>query len=98
MDFEEKMDAIRMNLELAFHDIESLRASVETIGVKIDALRVASASQYESIQVLATTSENLVKTASRQQDDLQALKKISGDLARAAEVHDRRIAGLEGRI
>jgi dsDNA-specific endonuclease/ATPase MutS2 len=104
MDFEEKMDAIRMNLELAFHDIEAQRASIEAqrasieaqrasieaqrasieaqrasieaIGVKIDSLRAASASQYESIQVLM---------------------KSSGDLLATAQSHERRIQGLERR-
>jgi hypothetical protein len=69
-DFLEKMDAMRMNLELAIHDIE-------TMGGKIEELRLASASQYESIQ---------------------AMMKISSDLVRTAESHERRLNGIEGRI
>ena len=69
-DFLEKMDAMRMNLELSIHDIE-------TMGGKIEELRIASASQYESIQ---------------------ALMKISSDLVRTAEIHERRITAIEGRI
>ncbi len=55
MDFEEKMDALRMNLELAFPDIEAM-------GVKIEVLRVASANQYETSQVLLKATENLLQT------------------------------------
>jgi hypothetical protein len=91
MDFEEKIDALRMNLELAFHDIEAMGVKLEAVGVKIEGL-------YETSQVLLKATENLVTTANSHQDDLQALKKISGDLVRIAEVHDRRISGLEGRI
>jgi hypothetical protein len=69
-DFWEKMDAMRMNLELAIHD-------VETMGGKIEELRIASASQYESIQ---------------------ALMKISSDLVPTAEIHERRLTSVEGRI
>ncbi|MGA2712843.1 MAG: hypothetical protein ABSG41_07030 [Bryobacteraceae bacterium] len=91
MDFEEKIDALRMNLELAFHDIEAM-------GVKIEALRVASASQYESIQVLAGASEALLKNATSQQGELEVLKKMSAHLATLVDAHDRRIGAIEGRI
>jgi hypothetical protein len=91
MDFEEKIDASRMNPELTFHDIEAM-------GVKIEALRVASASQYETSQVLLKATENLVTTANRHQDELQALKKMSAHLATLIDVHDRRIGSSEGRI
>ena len=97
MSFEEKMDAMRMTLELAMHDIEA-------IGVKIEALRVASASQYESIQVLSTASEALLKNADRQEKnadrqevDLKALKKITADLVKIADSHNQRIGAIEGR-
>jgi hypothetical protein len=56
MDFEEKIDALRMNLELASHDIESLRASSEI-------LRAASAAQNENVQVLAKATAGLLATA-----------------------------------
>ena len=83
-DFQEKMEAMRMNLELSIHDIEAHRASIEAMGEKIEELRagaqelrIASQSQYESIQ---------------------ALMKISGDLVRTAEIHEHRLNGIEGRI
>jgi hypothetical protein len=83
-EFLEKMDAMRMNLELAIHDIEAQRARFDAMGEKIEELRagaqelrVASQSQYESIQ---------------------ALIKISGDLVRTAEIHEHRLNGIEGRI
>jgi hypothetical protein len=70
MDFEEKIDAMRTTLELAIHDIEGQRASIQE-------LRMLSANQYENIQ---------------------ALMKISSELVQTAQIHERRIAGLEGRI
>lgn len=83
MDFEEKIDALRMNLELAFHDIEAqrarneeLRASIQELREGIHELRAASADQKESIQLLA---------------------KISGDLVTTAQAHERRISALEAR-
>ena len=98
MSFEEKIDAMRMTLELAMHDLEAT-------GVKIEALRVASASQHENIQVLATASEALLKNADRQEknadrqeEDLRLLKKITGDLVKIADSHDRRIGAIEGRV
>jgi hypothetical protein len=68
MDFEEKMDAIRMNLELASHDIESLRESIRE-------LRDASASQYENIQVLMKTSGDLLATAQSHERRIQGLER-----------------------
>jgi hypothetical protein len=68
MDFEEKMDALRMNLEFAFHDIEA-------VGAKIEALRAASASQYESIQALMKISENLVTTAQNHEHRITGLER-----------------------
>lgn len=76
MDFEEKIDALRMNLELASHDIESLCVSIDG---------------------LVKATDNLFMTVNSQQDDLQTLKKISGDLVKIADGHDRRIAALECR-
>lgn len=98
MDFEEKIDALRMNLELAFHDIEAM-------GVKIEALRVASASQLESIlaqeerfRILANATESLLANANRRNDDIDDLKIISRRLGILVEAHENRIAGIEGRI
>jgi hypothetical protein len=97
MSFEEKIDAMRMTLELAMHDIEGQRAAIQE-------LRMLSASQNEGIQVLATASEALLKNAERQDKnaerqevDLRSLKKITGDLVKIADSHDRRIGAIEGR-
>jgi hypothetical protein len=68
MDFEEKMDALRMNLELAFHDIEALRGSIRE-------LRDASASQFESIQVLGKATEALLATAQRHDQRITGLER-----------------------
>jgi hypothetical protein len=55
MDFEEKIDAMRTTLELAIHDIEAQRASIQE-------LRMLSADQYENIQALMKISSELVQT------------------------------------
>ena len=68
MDFEEKMDAMRMNLELAFHDIEALRASVEI-------LRAASASQNENIQMLAKATGDLLAAAQSHERRIVGLER-----------------------
>jgi hypothetical protein len=68
MDFEEKIDAMRMTLELAIHDIEA-------VGAKIEALRGASASQYESTQVLMKISENLLTTAQNHEHRITGLER-----------------------
>jgi len=65
--FEEKMDALRMNLELAFHDIEA-------IGQKIEALRLASANQYDSIKGLMTISAQLLETAQAHERRISGLE------------------------
>jgi hypothetical protein len=46
MDFEEKIDAMRMTLELATHDIEALRVSIRELHEVSANLREAYASQY----------------------------------------------------
>ena len=56
MSFEEKIDAMRMTLELAMHDIEAERANIQE-------LRMLSANQTENIQSLMKISGELVETA-----------------------------------
>ena len=72
MDFEEKMDAMRMNLKLASHDIETLRASIEEQRQSIRELRDASAHQHETAQVLMKATENLLATAQNHEPDWSA--------------------------
>ena len=68
MNFEDKMGAMRMNLELVMHDTESM-------GAKIESLRAASASQYENIQALMKASENLLGTAQSHERRITALER-----------------------
>ena len=98
MDFEEKIDALRMNLELASHDIESLRVSIDGLVKTTDGLVKTTDGLIKTTDGLIKATDNLVKTVNSQQDDLQTLKKISGDLVRIADVHDRRIAALEREL
>ncbi len=73
-DFLEKMEAMRMTLELAVHDIEAQRTSMEAMGGKIEELRIASASQYESIQALMKISGDVVRTAEIHQQRLNGIE------------------------
>jgi hypothetical protein len=75
MDFEEKMDALRMNLELAFHDIEALRASIEAEQESIRELRIASAHQYETAQVLMKSTETLLVSAHDHEPRITGLER-----------------------
>ena len=95
--FEEKMDALRMNLELAFHDIEAM-------GQKIEALREASEAQRDSIESLRQGFEadresirDLRFASAHQQETAQILMKATESLLAMAHRHDQRISGLEGR-
>ena len=102
--FEEKMDALRMNLELAFHDIEAM-------GSKIEALRLASVAQRESIEALRAGFEavragfeadresirELRIASAHQQDTAQVLMKATQDLLAVVNQHEHRITGLEHR-
>jgi hypothetical protein len=63
-EFNEKIDAMRMTLELAIHDIEAQRAGIQE-------LRMLSANQYDSIQALAKTSGELVETARNHERRIQ---------------------------
>ncbi len=54
MDFEEKIDAMRMTLELAIHDIEAQRVAIE-------AQRAAAALDRESTRNLVRATDNLLQ-------------------------------------
>jgi chromosome segregation ATPase len=90
MNFEEKLDAMRMNLELAFHDIEALRTSIEAQKASIEAQRVSFEAERESIRELRIASAHQHETA-------QVLMKATENLLAMAHQHDQRITGLERR-
>jgi hypothetical protein len=82
MDFEEKLDAMRMNLELAFHDIEALRnsilaqrESIEAQSVSIRELRDLSAHQVETARVLMQATENLLAKAQNHEQRITGLER-----------------------
>jgi hypothetical protein len=58
MDFEEKIDAMRMTLELAIHDIEAQRADTESLRGSIRELREASEVLMKATQALLATAQN----------------------------------------
>jgi len=75
MDFEEKIDAMRMTLELAIHDIEAQRADTEVLRASIEVLRAASASQHENIETLAKATGDLLATAQSHERRIVGLER-----------------------
>ena len=75
MDFGEKMDAMRMNLELAIHDIEAQRADMATLRASIRELRDASAHQHETAQVLMKATESLLAAVQNHEGRIQGLER-----------------------
>ena len=82
MDFEEKIDAMRMTLELAIHDIEAQRASIEAQRASIEAqsasireLRDLSAHQLETARVLMSATENLLAQAHNHEQRITGLER-----------------------
>jgi hypothetical protein len=82
MNFEEKLDAMRMNLELAFHDTEALRASIEAQRTSFEAervsireLRLLSAHQHDTAQVLMKATENLLAKVNQHEQRITGLER-----------------------
>jgi hypothetical protein len=63
MNFEEKIDAMRMTLELAIHDIEAQRASIDAQRASIQELRELAALDRDAIHELVGIAQSLVVTA-----------------------------------
>jgi chromosome segregation ATPase len=91
MNFEEKIDAMRMTLELAIHDIEAQRASIEAQRASIEAQRANIDSLREGVRELRDASAHQYET-------VEVLIKSSGDLLVTAQSHERRISTLEHRV
>jgi chromosome segregation ATPase len=90
MDFEEKIDAMRMTLELAIHDIEAQRAAIQEQRAAVQEQRVAIQEQRVATQALGA---NIAEV----NENSQVLMKACENLLKTAEIHERRITGLEGR-
>jgi len=90
MDFEEKIDAMRMTLELAIHDIEAQRASIEAQRASIEAQRASIEAQSASIRELRDLSAHQLETA-------RVLMSATENLLAQAHNHEQRITGLERR-
>ena len=83
MTVDERIEALTMNLELAFQDIQELKALAQRDGENIQQLRVLAQRDGENIQqlkVLAHQDGENIRT-----------------LARIAEAHQRRIEDLENQ-
>jgi len=97
MNFEEKIDAMRMNLELAFHDIEALRNSIEAQRENIEALRAGFEAQRASFDADRESIRELRVASAHQYETAQVLMKATQDLLTLANQHENRITGLERR-
>ena len=97
MDFEEKLDAMRMNLELAFHDIEALRNSILAQREAIEAQREASQAQRESIEAQSVSIRELRDLSAHQVEAARVLMQATENLVVKAHDHEHRISGLERR-
>ena len=95
--FEEKMDAMRMNLELAFHDIEALRNSIEAQRASIEAQRTSFEAQQKSFEADRESIRELRVASAHQHDTAQVLMKATENLLAKVTQHDQRITGLERR-
>jgi methyl-accepting chemotaxis protein len=104
MDFEEKIDALRMNLELAFHDIEAFRAGMQEVRASIQELRVVTERQNEGMQEmrmgmqeLRMSIQELRLLSESQYGTVRDLLKVTGDLVALSDSHERRIQAIERR-
>ena len=84
-DFLEKMEAMRMTLELAVHDVEAQRVSIREL--------------RENSEVLLKSTENLLTAVAAHQNDLRNVeedyKRTRKDRRKN---HDRRLNVIEGPI
>jgi hypothetical protein len=83
----EKFDAIRMNLELTGHDLESMRGKVEELRIACEANRVAC----EELRKTAESHENRFRNQELLHDDLRE------NVRSIAQSTDRLIKAMEGR-
>jgi outer membrane protein TolC len=97
MDFEEKIDAMRMNLELAFHDIEALRASIEAQRAASETQRAAIEAQRAAFEADRGSIRELRDASAHQFETAQVLMRATENLLATANRHDQRITGLERR-
>jgi chromosome segregation ATPase len=97
MDFEEKIDAMRMTLELAIHDIEAQRAAIQEQRAAVQEQRVAIQEQRVAIQEQRVATQALGANIAEVNENSQVLMKACENLLKTAEIHERRITGLEGR-
>jgi chromosome segregation ATPase len=90
-DEREKFDAIRMNLELTGHDLESMRERMENLTVACEELRKTAESHERRMQGQDLKYEDV-------RNDIRSIATSTERLITAIDLQDRRIKGIEGRI
>jgi hypothetical protein len=99
MNFEEKMDAMRMNLKLAFHDIEALRESVQAQRENIQAQQAgidALASIFrDTFKEVASNMTIMSQNIAGLHEGAHDLMIATQSLLATAQNHDSRILKLE---
>jgi chromosome segregation ATPase len=83
----EKFDAIRMNLELTGHDLESMREKLEILTTDVTELRVATA----NLRATAESHEKRMRNQELLHDDLRE------NVRSIAESTKQLIEAMEGR-
>jgi len=101
-DEKEKFDAIRMNLELTSHDLESMRERMESMREGMENMRepianlaAASADQRKSIESHERETSNQFADI---RDSFSIVLQGTQNLLVVSEAHNLRILKLEGRI
>ena len=93
----EKFDAIRMNLELTGHDLESMRERVERLNVACEANRVACEVNRVACEELRRTAESHEHQFRDIREDLLLLQESAKSLLVVSRSNERRLEKLEGR-
>lgn len=100
-DDREKFDAIRMNLELLSHDLESMRGRDEAVRVQMQERDEAARVQMQELTAQMRESrihmqESRIKTDSLR-ESVRDLMVISSQLIASVQSHEGRIRAVEGR-
>ena len=91
----EKFDAIRMNLELTGHDLESMRERVEKLSAACEATRIACEANRLAIEEQSARSYRDFEDV---RENIRSIAKSTAELLRVSGAHELPLTKLEGRI
>jgi phosphoglycolate phosphatase-like HAD superfamily hydrolase len=97
-DEREKFDAIRMNLELTGHDLESRRERMESMRERMELLAAASEEQRKSIESHERENQSHERKFDDVREDIRRLAEGGAALLVVSQSHERRIMRLEGQV